>query len=253
MNNQRKNVYIYSDQGAGGFSLMATQRHFAENNVFFIQAKDIIADGIPQNADLFIMPGGADRPYTEKLNGLGNHNIHTYVEQGGTYLGICAGAYYGCEKIAFQKDTPDAICENRELAFFKGTAIGCLPQISDCYYDETLKSAAVIEIKTKTKTYTVFYWGGCYFEKDVQDEKTDILARYAFLEGNPPVIIRRQIGQGHAILSGVHFEVTPEALLDYPFESKIDSDNKQNAARTLAAGEALDFQALCNLQESKAI
>ena len=38
-----------------------------------------------------VFPGGADSPYQEKLQGEGNRVIRQFVEEGGWYLGFCAG------------------------------------------------------------------------------------------------------------------------------------------------------------------
>jgi len=32
--------------------------------------------------------------------------IREYVEQGGMYLGLCAGGYYGAQKVEFEVGTP---------------------------------------------------------------------------------------------------------------------------------------------------
>jgi len=36
----------------------------------------------------------------------GNKLIREYVEQGGMYLGLCAGGYYGAQKVEFEVGTP---------------------------------------------------------------------------------------------------------------------------------------------------
>ena len=71
---------------------------------------------------LFVMPGGADLPFCAALNGAPNQRIRQFVERGGAYLGICAGAYYACRKIAFHAGTEGAICGPRELGFLDALA-----------------------------------------------------------------------------------------------------------------------------------
>ncbi|UUZ62721.1 BPL-N domain-containing protein [Polaromonas sp. P1-6] len=65
------------------------------------------------DAVLFVMPGGADLPFCQALNGAPNERIRRFVEEGGAYLGICAGAYYACREIAFHAGTDGAICSAR--------------------------------------------------------------------------------------------------------------------------------------------
>jgi glutamine amidotransferase-like uncharacterized protein len=43
---------------------------------------------------------------------------------GGSYLGLCAGAYYGSSRVVFEPGTPLEVIGDRELAFFPGIARG---------------------------------------------------------------------------------------------------------------------------------
>jgi glutamine amidotransferase-like uncharacterized protein len=71
------------------------------------------------------MPGGRDLPYVKKLQGKGNRNIFDFVRNGGSYLGICAGAYYGCSLVQFAQGDPLLeVVGPRELAFFPGVSQG---------------------------------------------------------------------------------------------------------------------------------
>lgn len=225
-----KNIYLYADEGTSAFSVLATKHYFQEDHVTLVMAKDIIKGGIPKDVDLFIMPGGADRPYAARLEGAGNDIIHAYVAEGGTYLGICAGAYYGCQSIEFQKDTPNAICEPRELAFFHGIGIGCINQIATPY-DTTLQSAAITTIKTGTAPCNALYWGGCYFKGALK--QTDIIASYQDVKNQPPALISCAVGAGKAVLSGVHFEVTRQTLKNYTFDNSDDNRIKIQLADDL--------------------
>lgn len=213
-----KNICVYDDDGVGDFSLHAVQHYCAEHNVTSISAKTIIEKGISHDTDIFVMPGGADRPYANKLNGVGNQAIRHYVENGGVYLGICAGAYYACSSIEFQKGTMQEICEPRELRFFDGIGIGCLPTITvtEKPYDNTLQTAGIANLKAVGKKFTTLYWGGCTFVPHTKD-KYSVIATYEDIDGQPPAIISCVAGQGKAILSGVHFEVTPASLEQYSF------------------------------------
>lgn len=47
-----------------------------------------------------------------------------FVHAGGRYLGLCAGAYYGCARVVFEPGTPLEVVGDRELAFFPGIARG---------------------------------------------------------------------------------------------------------------------------------
>ncbi len=227
----KQTIYIYCDKGVGDFSLYSTQNYFTCYNIKLVTAKHIIKNGIPNTVHLFVMPGGADRFYAKKLNGLGNSIIKQYVEQGGTYLGICAGAYYGCSNIEFQKGTINEICQKRELSFLNGDAIGCIADIAPTY-DQTLKSASITLIKIMDSKIPTLYWGGCYFNID-KDSSTHIIATYDNIKNQPPAIIYCPIGKGQAILSGVHFEVSSIALKNYNFKNTVDNKLKTQIANKL--------------------
>ncbi len=177
-------IAIYQDEGAswqGG-----------PTPDLILTAEEIINGALDQRISLFIMPGGRDRPYHAALKGAGNAQIRKFVEEGGTYLGICAGAYYGCQHIEFEKGRSEEICEERELSFFSGTAIG--PAFG----------RGVFQVKIGTDLYG-HYHDGCLFAGDFSE--VQILARYLELPGQPPAIIECSVGKGKAILSGVHIEL----------------------------------------------
>lgn len=228
----KKNIYLYSDEGAGNFSLHGTQSYFEKiGNVTRVKAEDIIQNGIPQNIDMLVMPGGADRPYVNKLNGRGNDNIRSYVENGGTYIGICAGAYYACQQIEWKKDLSGEICEGRELYFFKGTGVGFIKDICNDY-DDTLNTAAITQIELKDQTYNVLYWGGCYFKAN-DNADFEIIATYKNVTNQPPAIVSCAVGKGRAILSGVHFEGTVDSIRQCDFKNKSENDLKINLSKQL--------------------
>ncbi len=213
-----RSIVIYHDEGVGDFSLSCLQKFFAGDDLWLANAEAVIDGRVLGLADLFVMPGGADLPYCKKLNGAGNNNIRAYVEEGGTYLGICAGAYYGCSKIEFHKGRDDEISGPRELAFTEAIAYGSLPDIAP-YYDLTLNSAGVADIELFDGTKTrAFYHGGPAFRTGKDD--TEILATYTGISGNPAAIIRKNVGDGRAILSGVHFETRAENLVNHPEEQE---------------------------------
>ena len=73
-----------------------------------------------ESAALLAIGGGYDLGYIRALKTDGLHNIKTYVERGGSYLGICAGAYLVCRRIEFDKGGKLEICQPRDLGFFPG-------------------------------------------------------------------------------------------------------------------------------------
>lgn len=223
-----RRVAIYADTGVGIFGLDCLRRFFADDRQILVSADAVRAGGFLETCDLFVMPGGADIPYCEKLNGKGTANIRDYVENGGTYLGICAGAYFGCSAIEYHKGRPDEICGTRELAFVRGAAVGSLPELAP-YYDETLHSATIAGgVGPDGRECHALYNGGPTFRIS-GPETVKMHLRYKDLDS--PALIEGAFGRGRAILSGLHMEVTAEDLLSYPPED----ESEQRKAAALAA------------------
>ncbi|MEJ8825291.1 BPL-N domain-containing protein [Variovorax humicola] len=192
------------------------------------EVRAVIADDLAHDAALFddavmfVMPGGADLPFCEALNGAPNQRIRRFTEAGGVYLGICAGAYYACREIAFHAGTDGAICGARELRFVDAVAVGSLPPLTGgVAYDATPRSAAAVEIRTTdyltsapVRLYA-HYHGGCRFDfGDATGHDTQILAVYTGLVGAPPAIVSSSVGEGRAILTGVHLEMSGRECKD---------------------------------------
>lgn len=222
-----RKIVIYKDEGVSEFGPECLMRFFAGHTVQIADAQSLIDGAILKGADLFIMPGGADLPYCRKLNGIGNANIRTFVENGGTYLGICAGAYYGCSALEFHKGRKDEISGPRELSLTDAIAYGSLSDLAP-YYDLTLTTANAAKIVTNDRNeHTVFYHGGPAFRLP-EDSGTTILARYAGIHGRPPAIIENRVGKGRALLLGVHLEMNADNLRDYPIKDEAERPHLNN-------------------------
>ena len=230
----KRRICIYADEGAGQNSLDNTRAYFNGPQTRTVLAEDIFA-GVLDNADMLIMPGGRDKPYHQKLDGAGNAAIHDFVKEGGTYLGICAGAYYGCANIEFQKGTPDEILAPRKIGLLKATAYGCLREIS-VPFDNTPASAEITTLEAGGKIMPAFYWGGPAFRWNESEQEITIHARYNDVQGAPPAIISRACGKGRVILSGVHFEASPALLRDYQSDQSEDKDRMDSLAEKLENG-----------------
>ena len=76
-----------------------------------------------------------------ELGNGGNRRIRSFIENGGKYLGICAGGYYGTSKVEFDVHGPLEVNEERELKLFKGRAIG--PALKGFNYHTTSGEYAV--------------------------------------------------------------------------------------------------------------
>jgi glutamine amidotransferase-like uncharacterized protein len=243
----KPHILTYIDAGASDWTacLMRTIGQQLQSGTYemrAVMASDIRHDPtLFDDAVMFVMPGGADLPYCAKLNGAPNARIRRFVEHGGTYLGICAGAYYACRELAFHAGTRGAICGPRELGFVDAVAVGSLPELTGGrLYDGTPRTTAAVELRTTERlasapmsVYT-HYHGGCRFDFDgAPAADTDVLAVYADMEGTPPAIVSTRVGQGRAILTGVHLEVS-EQECEEALRGHSDMDKYMHVCHRLA-------------------
>lgn len=207
-------ILIYNDDGVDPKSLAHLDKYMnelfgANYSILHVSSQDLIDRNGLGKAKMLVMGGGADVFYHRRLQGKGCHHIREWVFQGGIYLGICAGAYFGAAKVEFALGSEIEVNEKRELKFFPGTAIGpCLkPYV---YNSEEGASSAKIRLPDHS-TFFSYYNGGCTFKATKEINNVDILGKYVDLE-DKPAIIKCPLGKGHAILSGVHFEYPGELI-----------------------------------------
>jgi biotin--protein ligase len=200
----RKDILIYRDDGISKMSVEFTLDCILKYacrgrfNVKIVTANDICNEDWEKTAQMLIFPGGYFSQYHLELGGIGCQKIRNFVENGGTFLGICAGGYLGAKKIEFLMQT-----DSYELAFFPGTAKGPLLQL--CDYD----CDCAAKVKVANDSFFCYYGNGCAFVDAEKFENVEILGTYGD-EENLPAIILCKVGSGIAVLSGVHFEVEPK-------------------------------------------
>lgn len=198
--------------------------------------EELLQGGWEAETALFILPGGADLPYAQLLNGLGNNKIRSYVEEGGSFLGICAGSYFAGSALSFALGTPNQVTGTRELSFFPGVVVGPTLAPYD-YFSHSGARAASIRWKgdgelCPREPYLVYYNGGGHFPGAEMYPGVKVLATY---EGSDrlPAIIECQVKKGIALLSGVHFEY--EATSDLPKAIFTSLKEAESRGRELSA------------------
>nr|KAK5448604.1 biotin holocarboxylase synthetase [Exophiala xenobiotica] len=220
-----------------------------------------------------VFPGGADQGYCRTLNGDGNRRIRQFVERGGTYIGFCAGGYYGSKRCEFEVgDKLMEVVGDRELAFYPGVARGCAfpgfvyhsekgARAADLKVDKTVLSSGAVPSVFKS-----YYNGGCVFvdAPKFKDQGVEVLASYTEPiavdpgEGSAAVVYCK-VGQGAALLTGPHPEfvflgkpaddwsLTKPRFAAGNLESKSDVPGFSEVIRTLAVDEKhrMDFVKAC--------
>lgn len=165
-----------------------------------------------------MFPGGADLGYCRVLNGEGNRRIADYVRRGGSYLGFCAGGYYGSKKCEFEVgNQPLEVIGSRELAFYPGICRGAAFSGFDYQSEKgaravTLKMGkGVFKDDIPDKTVSYFNGGGVFVDASKFTDKVEVLAEFEDeldVDGGngKAAVVLCNVGNGKAMLTGPHPE-----------------------------------------------
>ncbi|WP_070967065.1 BPL-N domain-containing protein [Vibrio sonorensis] len=204
-------ILIYTDNVTSNHILYyALGKLRGKEEIYFVNANEILNGALTTDIDLFVMPGGASRYKSAKLNGLANELIKQYVANGGRYLGICAGAYMACQVTYWAKGEPYEIIAKNELGFFPGNAVGPITTYGQGdNYNGT--NPRVVQLDFQGSKVASLYIGGCQFQPNAL-EGYEVVATFADLPGQPAAVVTGQYGSGTWLLSSTHPEYDQEAL-----------------------------------------
>jgi biotin--protein ligase len=171
-----------------------------------------------KDTTLVIFPGGRDTPYQEALQGFPNQTIVEFVHSGGQFLGICAGGYYGSQRIIFEKGGALEILAERDLAFFPGIAEGPIYGLGQfCYESQKGSRIAKIYVSDLSLYMDAQYNGGCAFIDAKTKIGVEVLAHYSDLPGELAAVVKCRVGKGVAVLSGIHPEYPMSDCRLFPY------------------------------------
>jgi len=214
-----KKIFIYLDDGVDPFGFNQTVHFFKKKLcetryvIEPVNSQKIIQGALQKGCALFVMPGGRDLPYLHALGKSGCEQICRYVEEGGSYLGICAGAYFASGYVDFQRGGRHEVQGERELKFFPGRAVG--PAIFPKLFQyQSYAGAYAVDVLYEKVVMKVYFHGGCFFSEESISQDIEVLARYQHVQCSFPAVISLCRGKGKVILSGVHLEMSTEALID---------------------------------------
>ena len=214
-------IVIYDDSVHNHTGVYIALQSVGYDDISFCTAS-MVPSGCLDTQKLLIMPGGADLYCCEKLNGEGNQRIRDFVASGGSYLGICAGAYYGCSQLDW---ACGEISGDRELGFYSGKATGPVyewVENKDEIYSGSWIKAVEIETSNGQKFLSQYNGGPVFDHRDC-----DVIARYTELEGSPPAIVGADFGKGKYILSSPHIENFGHLLVDGLYKHLNKSYNRE--------------------------
>jgi len=102
-------VVIFDDVGGGGVGPTNLERCLSTEAYTVRRVKGAdIRDGVLKDADVVIQPGGSGSKQAATLGEQGCANIRKFVEGGGGYVGVCAGAYLATTQYTWSLGILDA-------------------------------------------------------------------------------------------------------------------------------------------------
>lgn len=234
-----KSFYIYIGSNASYEFLEHSLQFYVQQGIALrrITKQDIVEKNILQeNKDdimaLFLPGARSSQVYHEDLGGAGFSAIKEYVETGGSFIGICAGAYLACRHISYDGPEISKHGKHYDLDLFDGTAIGELPVLyknpERVVHSWHSVIPTHIDVWGYQKPVTLAYWRGPYYQPH-PDEDIDIMAHYRDVvlpDGSNPVAIAiKRHGKGKAVFCGVHPELSGFELEKSPSAKFIDLDD----------------------------
>lgn len=209
---------------------------------------------------MLVIPGGADLPYCQALNGEGNKKIQQFVRKGGKFLGICAGGYYGLQRCEFEVGNPRMeVTGPRELEFYPGTCKGCTFKgfVYESHHGARATPLVInpkhLDLVGETKFNNLnqvmnYYNGGGLFVGASKMSNVDVLASYAnptdvekeTADAGNAAIVHCKVGKGDAILCGTHPEFVPSLLKSFDSDEGIaeEMEHLQSIMQNLSDGDA---------------
>jgi hypothetical protein len=131
-------VALYNGEGAweAEETILTHMFEWMGCNITSVRGDDI-RNGCLDNYDILVWPGGGYPAYWDEVGLEGKTSIQQFVDGGGGYFGICAGAYYACDYMVWMDDSdyppPDYKVEGDELNLdlYPGVAYGPIFEIAD--------------------------------------------------------------------------------------------------------------------------
>jgi biotin--protein ligase len=174
-----------------------------------------------ETTKLLVMPGGRDLLFLSSLQNDGIQRIRRFVQRGGSYLGLCGGAYFACDRVEFEVGRSGyEVVGDRPLQLYNAVASGSVAP-GFVYNSEEGALAMPIIGKDNFKLNVYVNGGPCFIQKPGGDDSA-VMFRYQ--TNGQPAIIRSNFGEGKVVLSGPHIEVSAGYIRE--LISKLEQDGK---------------------------
>lgn len=203
-------VALYDSAGVGGKGvprMLEIGAHTRGMHVERVGPADISA-GVLKQFDLVVFSGGSGSGQGKALAETGRAAVKRYVDQGGGYIGICAGSYLACSGFSWGLGILDARTKSPLWKRGKGTV----------KFAATDSGHELLGLKPADTD--VLYANGPILEPAHQDDIPDFTALATFvtelakndtpkgLMVNSPAVVAGHFGQGRVICFSPHPEQT---------------------------------------------
>jgi glutamine amidotransferase-like uncharacterized protein len=210
-------VAVYDDGGIGnaeaGLIMQGVLRLDPEMWSTLVGGADI-ADGVLDQMDAVIFPGGTGSLTAKSLGEAGRQKVREFVARGGAYLGFCAGAYLGTAHYPWSLHLLNVGSANTE-SWARG---GALAEVKV----EALGRKLFPELGDATSVFQV-YWQGPMMVEGTQKELPGFEVPFRFVSdiyhrapaskgmtpGKPWMVLSPEASKVRVVLSSGHPESTP--------------------------------------------
>lgn len=198
-------VALYNGSGSWADNVDTLKDFFVSYEIEFglLDEDHIIAPDLLDYYEIIILPGGGAADYRYEISD--HDSVRSFVEDGGLFIGICAGAYYAADIFNWQGSKYDY-----PLEIFSGSSIG--PLSGQIGWGEQ----ALLKLNPDHPAnenfdleLDIYYFDGPYFKPHDSDEvdagTIEIVAQYDV--NNQPAVIAGRFGKGGYLLFGPHPEM----------------------------------------------
>jgi len=199
-----KQIALYFGGSTSSESRIALQLMFTWMNasVDILDASDIVAGDL-SDYDMIVIPGGWAGDYNIDLAGMGIISIRNFIRDGGAFFGVCAGAYFGCDKLLWEGGFIEY-----PLNLFDGYGIGPVEEIATwpnrAMTDVILNhTSTIIDFSGEPANHTIQYFGGPWFNIT---SKVGIHSLATYAANDESAMIAFEYQDGRVFLSGPHPE-----------------------------------------------
>jgi glutamine amidotransferase-like uncharacterized protein len=196
--NDRPIALVWGDDGAckeGCVTALADLAEIAGFDTIIVTRKNF-SQRLLDSAALWVQPGGDAIDVSKALKSKRLEMIRDFVYNGGSYLGICAGAFLADTWVDDKNTIPGLGITPVVTADYKKKEIGKKEMILDVYWNGIMR-----------KIY--FSQGPTIKENSRGMDQIDIFAYYFRNEELAPAAWENSYGDGYVVVSGMHPEALP--------------------------------------------